>query len=165
VFARVFCLRRVTFETPKVTKRVFALAPSDVVFGSLPRRSHERLQGLKRVGFGVALARNGGSIRRRGRLMRATYRRGAASRGKGTRGKRSPNPLGRLMGGTSRANVVPNPLGRLVGGTPRADVVPNPLGRLVGAKPRDSVKPPLPGDTPGVTGFRHTAVRVAAAFR
>jgi hypothetical protein len=46
--------------------------------------------------------------------MRATYRRGAASRGAvdqciGARGKRSPNPLGRQMGGKPRAPFVPKP--------------------------------------------------------
>jgi hypothetical protein len=41
--------------------------------------------------------------------MRATYRRGAASRVKVARGKRSPNPLGRLMGGKPRATLVPKP--------------------------------------------------------
>jgi hypothetical protein len=46
--------------------------------------------------------------------MRATYRRGAASHRAvdqciGARGKRSPNPLGRLMGGEPRATLVPKP--------------------------------------------------------
>jgi hypothetical protein len=109
-----FCLRRVTFETPKVTKRVSPWRPRSRL--RLAAASVARAPpGLRRVEFGVALARNGYRLRRRGRLMRATYRRGAASRGAvdqciGARGKRSPNPLGHLMGGEPRATLVPKAL-------------------------------------------------------